>query len=119
LEVQIFGTLKSAATRKAQRFFKERRVRIHFVDLDQRAASPGELRRFAQRFGAEALRDRDGRRFRERGLHAAAVSDERLLALLAEDPHLLRTPLVRSGNRLTIGEAEAEWRAWLAEAERS
>ena len=54
MEVQIFGVKKSADTRKAQRFFAERRVKTHFVDLMERAASPGELRRFAQKFGVEA-----------------------------------------------------------------
>jgi hypothetical protein len=57
MEVQIFGTKKSADTRKALRFFSERRVRTHFVDLQQRAASPGELRRFAGKFGVQALID--------------------------------------------------------------
>ena len=51
MEVQIFGIRKSADTRKALRFFAERRIKTHFVDLQERAASPGELRRFAQRFG--------------------------------------------------------------------
>jgi arsenate reductase (glutaredoxin) len=116
MEVQIFGTAKCADTRKAQRFFRERRVKVHFVDLKVRAASPGELRRFTQKFGVEALLERDGKRFRERGLHVAHLSDERVFDLLVEDPMLLRTPLVRFGNRLTVGPAEAEWKAWAAEA---
>ncbi len=53
MEVQIFGVRKSAGTRKALRFFAERRVKTHFVDLQVRAASVGELRRFAQKFGIE------------------------------------------------------------------
>jgi arsenate reductase len=113
MEVQIFGTAKCADTRKAQRFFKERRVRIHFVDLKQRAASAGELRRFAQKFGVEALLDREGRRFRERGLHVAHLTEERIFDLLVADPLLLRTPLVRAGSRLSIGPAEAAWREWV------
>jgi arsenate reductase (glutaredoxin) len=112
VEVQIFGTAKCQDTRKAQRFFKERRAKIHFVDLKQRAAAPGELRRFQQRFGTEALLDRDGKRFRERGLHVAHLTEDRIFDLLVDDPMLLRTPLVRSGNRLTVGLAEAEWKGW-------
>ena len=50
MEVQIFGVRKSADTRKALRFFAERRIRTHFVDLQEWPASPGELRRFVQRF---------------------------------------------------------------------
>jgi arsenate reductase (glutaredoxin) len=114
MEVQIFGTAKCSDTRKAQRFFKERRVKIHFVDLKQRAASPGELRRVQQKFGAEALLDRDGKQFRERGLHVAHLSDQRIFDLLADDPMLLRTPLVRFGNKLSVGAAEAEWKGWVS-----
>lgn len=114
MDVQIFGKKKCRATQKALRFFKERRVTVHFVDLNERAASPGELRRFAQRFGADALLDRDGRAFRERGLHVAHLPESRILPLLAHHPALLVTPLVRSGNRLTVGLDEDAWRGWLS-----
>jgi arsenate reductase-like glutaredoxin family protein len=114
LEVQIFGTRKNPATRSALRFFAERRIRTHFVDLTIRPASPGELRRFAQKFGVEALIDRASRRFVDRGLGPARYGDDRWLELLAEDPLLLRQPLVRSANLLSIGEAEATWRQWIA-----
>jgi arsenate reductase-like glutaredoxin family protein len=114
LEVQIFGVRKSADTRKALRFFAERRVHAHFVDLDVRPASPGELRRFAQRFGVEALLDRDGRHFADLGLRAAQYGEDRWLDRLAQEPLLLRMPLVRAGQRLSIGAAEDEWRRWVA-----
>ena len=114
MEVQIFGTRKCAETRKAQRFFAERRVKTHFVDLQQRAASPGELRRFAERFGVDELIDRHGKRYADRGLAHAHLSDDRWLERLAEDPLLLRTPLVRWKHRLTIGFAPDTWTAWLA-----
>ena len=113
--VQIFGTKKSSDTRKAQRFFAERRISVHFVDLAERAASLGELRRFAQKFGVRALIDRDAKRYRELGLGTAVLSDERWLETLAEEPLVLRMPLVRHGNQLTVGLAEAEWRAWTAQ----
>lgn len=113
MEVQVFGRKNCPDTRKALRFFAERRVKAHFVDLDVRAASPGELRRFVQRFGVEALLDREGKHFAERGLRAARYGDEAWLERLADDPGLLRTPLVRWLQRLTIGPAEAEWRGWL------
>ncbi len=114
MEVQVFGTKKSSDTRKALRFFAERRVRVHFVDLDERGASLGELRRFAQKFGVSSLVDRDSRRFAELGLAAARLTDDRWLDRLVEDPPLLRMPLVRQQQRLTVGPAEAEWREWLA-----
>ena len=114
MEPQIFGTKKCSDTRKAQRFFAERRTRVHFVDLAQRAASKGELQRFAQKFGVDALIDRESKRFRELGLGAAHLSQERWLEKLADEPMLLRTPLVRSGSRLTIGYQPDTWSEWLA-----
>jgi arsenate reductase-like glutaredoxin family protein len=112
LEVQIFGVRKSPDTRKALRFFSERRVKSHFVDLMERAASLGELRRFAQKFGVAALVDRESRRFNELGLRYAQLSDERWLDKLIEEPLLLRVPLVRNGNNLTIGPEESTWKIW-------
>ena len=112
MEVQIFGTRKSADTRKALRFFAERRIKTHFVDLQERAASLGELRRFAQKFGTTTLVDRGSRRFADLGLGAAQLSEDRWLDKLVEEPLLLRMPLVRQQQRLTIGDAEATWREW-------
>jgi arsenate reductase (glutaredoxin) len=113
LEVQIFGVKKNADTRKALRFFSERRVKTHFVDLIERPASIGELRRFAQKFGVKALVDREARRFAELGLHYAQLSDERWLEKLSEEPSLLRLPLVRNANLLVIGADEATWKSWM------
>jgi arsenate reductase-like glutaredoxin family protein len=114
MEVQVFGVKKSADTRKALRFFAERRIKTHFVDLDERAASPGELKRFAQRFGIDRLVDRESRRFDELGLRHARFSDERWLEKLVDEPHLLVMPLVRNGNALTVGLAEQDWKGWTA-----
>jgi arsenate reductase-like glutaredoxin family protein len=119
MNVQIFGTKKSADTRKALRFFAERRIKSHFVDLNERAASLGELKRFAQKFGVDALLDREGRRFKELGLAHSHLGDERWLQKLADEPLLLRVPLVRNENRLTIGDAEAEWKSWFQQGGRS
>lgn len=115
MRVQIFGTKKSAETRKALRFFSDRRIETSFVDLKVRAASPGELKRFAQKFGVDALIDRDGKIFAERGLRHARLSDDQWLSRLADDPGLLRQPLVRLSNEVTVGLAESEWQAWIEE----
>jgi arsenate reductase len=113
VEVQVFGVKKSTDTRAALRFFAERRVKVHFSDLDVRPASPGELRRFAQKFGAEALLDREAKRFKELGLGAARYGDEHWIRKLAEEPGLLRLPLVRNQQRVTIGPAESTWKDWI------
>jgi len=116
VEVQIFGVRKSADTRAALRFFAERRIKVHFVDLNERAAAVGELRRFAQKFGIAALIDRDSRRFAELGLRSATLSEERWLEKLSLEPLLLRMPLVRYQQQLTIGgdSAQETWNAWYA-----
>jgi arsenate reductase len=116
MDVQVFGTRKNADTRKALRFFAERRVKTHFVDLAERAASLGELRRFAQKFGVSALIDQSSKRYLDRGLRNARMSDDRWLELLAEEPLMLRMPLVRQQNRLTVGLADTEGRSWMASA---
>lgn len=114
MDVQIFGVKKSADTRKALRFFAERRIATHFVDLTVRAASLGELRRFAQKFGVHALLDTTSKRYQALGLQHARHSDDRWLAMLAEEPLLLVMPLVRQQHRLTVGLAVDEWTRWAA-----
>ena len=113
MEVQIFGIKKSADTRKALRFFSERRIKTHFVDLLERPAALGELRRFAQKFGVMALVDKESRRFDELGLRYAQLSDDRWLEKLAIEPLLLRIPLVRNANQLVIGTDEETWNSWI------
>lgn len=113
MEVQIFGVKKSADTRKALRFFAERRVKTHLVDLAERGVSPGELKRFTQKFGVDALVDRESRRYRDLGLGAGRYTEERWLRWLVEEPLLLRMPLVRWQHQLTVGEAEVTWREWV------
>lgn len=116
MDVQIFGVKKNSDTRKALRFFAERRVKTHFVDLAERAASLGELRRFAQKFGVSALIDDNSKRYLDRGLRNARMSDDRWLELLAEEPLMLKMPLVRQQNRLSVGLAETEWSGWVSTA---
>jgi arsenate reductase (glutaredoxin) len=113
VEVQVFGTKKSADTRKALRFFSERRIRTHFVDLDVRAPALGELKRFAQKFGVQALVDRESKRFAALGLAHSHLTDERWLEKLTVEPHILKQPLVRSQNLLSVGAAEEQWKSWL------
>lgn len=116
MPVQIFGTKKSAATRKAERFFAERRIPVHFVDLAERGASKGELQRFAQKFGVEALVDRTSRRFLDLGLGPARYGPDRWLGILLDEPLMLVQPLIRNGARLTIGgDSESEWKVWVAD----
>lgn len=114
VEVQVFGTKKHADTRAALRFFSERRVRTHFVDLLERPASPGELQRFAQRFGAAALVDRTSKRFIKLGLGPARYGDAKWISLLADEPLLIKQPLTRCKQQVAVGMAPDTWTAWIA-----
>lgn len=116
MEVQVFGIRKDAATRKALRFFAERRVKVHFVDLDERAASLGELRRFAQKFGVKALVNGDSTLMDKLGLRYARYTDDRWLEKLEAEPRLLNIPLARFGQQLTVGLAEPAWKGWMERA---
>ena len=113
MDVQIFGVKKNPETRKALRFFAERRVKTHFVNLQERATARGELLRFAQKFGVAALVDEESRRYSELGLRTARYGDERWLDILIDEPLMLKMPLVRHGTALTIGAAETTWKSWL------
>jgi arsenate reductase (glutaredoxin) len=113
VNVQIFGVKNSPATRAAERFFKERRVEIHFVDLKKKPMSPGEIRRFVERFGMERLVDSEGAAYVDAGLKYMKMSEAELLLRIEQDPKLLRLPLVRSGNHLAVGSDEAGWKSML------
>jgi arsenate reductase-like glutaredoxin family protein len=111
--VQIFGVKKSQETRAAERFFKERRATIQMVDLDRKPMSPGEIKRFIDRFGLANLLDTEGADYADAGLKYMKVSDAELLAKIERSPKLLRLPLVRAGNRLSAGRDEAAWKEML------
>lgn len=111
--VQVFGTERDQATRAALRFFKERRVPISFVDLRKRSIAPGELRRFVERLGAEALLDPTSREYREAGLGYLRMDAAGIVERVLADATLLRLPLVRHGNDVTVGRAEGVWTTWL------
>lgn len=113
MTVQIFGVKNSPATRAAERFFKERRVEIHFVDLKKKPMSAGEVKRFVDRFGLAQLVDTEGAAYIDGGLKYMKLSDAEWLQRIERDPKLLRLPLVRSVNRLSVGQDESGWRAML------
>ena len=119
LQIQLFGTKKSSETRAAERFFKERGVSLHVVDIAQKAMSPGELRNVASRVGGfEALIDREGKRYVEKGLKYAAPTGPRIEQILIADPLLLRVPIVRLGSRATVGYVPDVWQGWIDEAKK-
>jgi arsenate reductase-like glutaredoxin family protein len=117
VNIQIFGTKKCADTRKAERFFRERGLPVHFIDLARKGPSPGELRSVAARVGGmEALIDRESKRYIDKGLKYSAPTGARIEAILVEDPLLLRTPIVRNGAQATLGFEPETWERWVLES---
>jgi arsenate reductase-like glutaredoxin family protein len=114
--VQVFGREDSRDTRAALRFFGERRIAVHFVDMKKRPMAAGELRRFIERLGARAIADAEGKAWREAGLGYLRMDDAELAERLLADQRLLRLPLVRSGNRFAAGHDKPAWKAIAAAA---
>ena len=112
--MQIFGVKNSQATRAAERFFKERRIPIQLVDLKQKSMAPGEIKRFTERFGLAALLDTGAKSYIDAGLMYLKLSDAELLLRIEKDPGLLRLPLIRAANRLSIGHDEESWKSMSA-----
>lgn len=109
--IQVFGTKKCQETKKAERFLKERGFSYQFVDLADKGISKGELASVAALLGWEALVDKEGKRYAERGL---AYMDFDPAEELLGDQALLRTPILRSGKRAFLGFDPKALGAWLA-----
>jgi arsenate reductase (glutaredoxin) len=106
MSLQVFGTRKCPVTRKAERFFKERDIAYQFVDLAEKGISPGELEAVAKVPGFESLVDRGSKHFKDKGL---AYMDYDPKDEILACPLLLRTPVVRDGQAVSIGDDPAAW----------
>jgi arsenate reductase (glutaredoxin) len=109
MDVLLLGLAKSKATRKAQRYFKERRVPLAYHDLRKRPPAPGELRRWLQALGIDRLVDTSARAYVEQGLSYLSASEDDWLQRLSADPSLLRLPLARCGGLLAVGDDVDAW----------
>ena len=87
---------------------------VHFVNLRQRRIAPGELRRIVEHLGAAALLDPTAKPYLDTGLQYLSLDAAGVLDRVLVNPRLLRLPLVRNGNDVTAGPAEATWRTWIA-----
>ena len=99
MNIQVFGTKKSFDTKKAQRYFKERRVKFQFIDLKEKGMSKGELESVARAVGGiDAL--------------LAYLSPDQKFDKLLENQHVLAEPVVRNGKQATVGYAPDVWKTW-------
>ncbi|MCK5742587.1 MAG: ArsC family transcriptional regulator [Chlorobi bacterium] len=111
--IQIFGTKKCKDTAKAQRFFKERSIKIQFVDLNEKAISKGELNSIARSIPMEDLIDTAGKEYEKKNLKFVIHDiEEKLL----EFPLLFRTPITRFGQKAAVGHTPDLWKEWAKES---
>ncbi|MDD4601249.1 hypothetical protein SDC9_11475 [bioreactor metagenome] len=109
MNVQIFGIKKCQDTRKTERYFKERSIPYHFIDLTVRGLSKGELDKVKGVVGLENLIDKCGKEYTKRNLKYIGHNVEEMLLTY---PLLLRTPIVRNGSKATVGYCPFEWKSW-------
>ena len=112
MNIQIYGTKKSSDARKAERWFKERRIKFQYVNLAEKEISKGELRSVAQACGGlQALIDD-----KAKDSYAVALlqhtPENMLLDKLLENQQVLRQPIVRNGRAATVGYAPDVWKSW-------
>ena len=110
--IQIFGTKKCNKTAKAVRFFKERNIPVHIVDLAEKGISKGELTKVIQSAGVEGLIDETSKEFLKRGM---GYMDFDPFEEILETPLILNTPVIRRGNKAVFGENQTEWKKMAAE----
>lgn len=109
MNIQIIGTKKCKETQKAERYFKERGIPFHFRDLTEKGLAKGELDNISRVIPLENLIDKESKRFKDRGMQFMVYDiEEELLS----DPLLLKTPIVRSENRVTVGYQSEIWKEW-------
>lgn len=109
MNIQIFGTKKCNSTKKAQRFFKERNIQIHFRDLTEKGLAPGELQNISRAIDLEDLIDTESKQYKKRGMQFMVFDTEEELL---EDPLLLKSPIVRNGKQATVGYKPDIWKTW-------
>ena len=110
MNIQIFGSSKCFDTKKAQRWFKERRIKFQYIDLPSKGLSPREYQSVKQKVGFEALVNPKCRAYEAlyMAYTAPAAQEEKLL----ENPELFRTPIVRNGREATVGYRPEVWETW-------
>jgi arsenate reductase-like glutaredoxin family protein len=109
MNIQIFGVKSCSDTRKAERYFKERRIQFHFRDLSEKGISKGELENISRVIPVEELIDREGKHFKKRNMQFMKFDVEEELL---NDALLFKTPIVRNGNYVTTGYCPDIWKNW-------
>lgn len=112
MNIQIFGIKKCFNTKKAERYFKERKIQYQFIDLTVRGLSKGELQSVKAVIGLKDLVDsgaKDYKRLNMDRIIATTVREE----ILLNNPSLYKTPIVRNGKQATVGYEATVWESWV------
>ena len=109
MNIQIFGKAKCFDTKKAERYFKERRIKYQFIDVLKYGMSRGELNSVRSAVGLEAMIDTKDEDY---PLVQYLASNDAKLDKLFEDPYLIKTPIVRNGKQATVGYCPEIWKTW-------
>ncbi len=109
MNIQIFGKQKCFDTKKAERYFKERRIKYQFIDVLRYGMSRGELNSVKNAVGLEAMIDKSDEDY---PLVQYLASDDAKLDKLYEDAYLIKTPIVRNGKQATVGYCPEIWKTW-------
>jgi len=110
MNIQIFGSSKSFDSKKAERWFKERRIKYQYIDLPRKGFSPREYQSVKAKTGFEALVNTKCRAYEE--LYMQYITKEAAEAKLLEYPELFNTPIVRNGKEATVGYHPEIWQTW-------
>lgn len=112
MNIQIFGTKKSFDTKKAQRYFKERRIKIQFIDLREKEMSKGELQSVIRAVGGlDAVLD-EGAKDQDTLALITYLAESQKFDKLLENQQVLREPIVRNGKLATVGYCPEVWKTW-------
>lgn len=112
MNIQIFGTKKSFDTKKAQRYFKERRIKFQFIDLKEKGMSKGELESVMRCVGGiDGVLDRDAKD-RDTVALITYLAESQKFEKLLENQQVLREPIVRNGRQATVGYQPDVWKGW-------
>ena len=106
---QIFGKAKCFDTKKAERYFKERRMKYQYIDIIKYGMSRGELKSVCNALGMDAIVNTEDQDY---PLYQYLASDEAKMEKLYEIPELIKTPIVRNGKKATVGYCPDIWKEW-------
>ena len=110
MNIQIFGTSKSFDTKKAERWFKERRIKYQYIDLVSKGLSPREYEAVKRKVGFDALVNKKCRAYEE--LYMAYITPDAQEEKLMMYPELFNAPIVRNGKEATVGYHPEIWQTW-------